>query len=406
MSHNLCLARCAPFVVLVVLMIAGCNGKSPDKTPVKTNPQPKTGNGKMAAGIQEDPIADKFGDQEVKQFIVTNKNGLTIKLIDWGATVTSVQVPDKDGKLGEITLSYKDFKTYQTNPSYFGATIGRYCNRIAKGKFSIDGKEHSLEINNKPNHLHGGTKGFDKRLWTAEKVERDGSRGVKFTYTSSDGEEGYPGEVRVEVTYLLTDDDELRMEYIADRASKATHINLTNHCYWNLAGPGETILDHELTIAADQFLPVDPTFIPTGEKRGVKETPWDFTTPHRIGERINDEQLGKKGQQGRGYDHNYIVRPAKPDAKDGLAFVARVHDPKSGRVMEIYSDQPGVQFYSGNFLDGEAGSGGFPLNGAFCLECQKFPDTPNQLDKGFPTTLLKPGEVYKQVTVHKFSVKE
>ncbi|MFQ5732378.1 MAG: aldose epimerase family protein [Planctomycetaceae bacterium] len=355
--------------------------------------------------IQPEPLKDKINGQDVTQYHLTNKHGLTVSLMSWGATVTSVQVPDRDGNLGEVTLAYKDLKTYGRNPSYFGATIGRYCNRIAGAEFRIGDEEYTLAANDGPNHLHGGKRGFDKRLWTAETLKSDGAAGVKFTYISADREEGYPGELTVHVTYSLTDDNELRIEYEAT-TTKATHVNLTNHCYWNLAGEGD-VLGHEVMIAADEVLPVDETFIPTGTKLAVKDTPWDFTTPRTIGERIADERLGKKDRKGRGYDHNYIVRVSDDAApKDGLAFVARVHDPKSGRVMEVRSNQPGVQFYSGNFLDGTAKSGGFQKHAAFCLECQKFPDTPNQQKNGFPTTLLKPGEVYQQVTVHTFSVRK
>jgi aldose 1-epimerase len=353
--------------------------------------------------IRSEPLDMKIDGEEVQQYHLTNTKGMTVSLIDYGAVITSVQTPDRDGEIGEITLGFKDLKKYGDDGPYFGATVGRYANRIANGKFTIDGTGYQLEKNNGPNHLHGGIKGLNHRLWRAKEMETENSVAVRFTYISEDLEEGYPGTLTSHVTYTLNNDNELRMEFEAT-TDKPTHVNLTNHCYWNLAGKGD-ILGHNLTLHCDQYLPVDAGMIPTGKKADVKGTPWDFTTAHTIGERINDEQLGKKGAEGRGYDHCYIVRPNSADKTTGLTLTAHVSDPNSGRVMEVFTNQPGIQLYSGNFLSGKKEDGGYKQNTAFCLECQVFPDTPNQEKNGFPTSRLNPGEVYKHVTVHRFSVK-
>lgn len=407
--------RAIAATLLLASAAAGCGGKktgeeSNTKTgPSKTKPA-EPSKAEPMLKVQPDPLAVKFDGQPVKQYILSNKNGMTVSLIDWGATVTSIRIPDKDGKFGEVTLSYKDYGQYQTNPSYFGCIVGRYGNRIASGKFTIDGKEYQLTTNdgpNKENLLHGGKEGFNRRMWQAKAFEREHAAGVTFELTSPDGDQGFPGTLNVRVTYTLNNDNELKIDYSAT-TDKPTHVNLTNHCYWNLAGPGPkaTILEHELMLNCDQFLPVDAALIPTGEKKAVKRTPWDFTTPSAIGKRIDDEQLGKKGATGRGYDHCYIIRPGATEKHGELPLIARAHDPKTGRVMEVFSDQPGVQFYSGNFLDGSENSGGFPRNGAFCLETQKFPDTPHHEKDGFPRTLITPEMPYSHVTVHRFSVKK
>lgn len=394
--------------ILLLALLSGCGGKTSSDEKSKTGKTDSVAGPtkKPNPGVAKDPLDVKIGDKAVTRYLLTNKNGMIVSLIDWGATVTSVLAPDKNGKLEEITLGYKDIKKYETNKSYFGCTVGRYCNRIAKGEFTIDGKSYQLTVNDGPNLLHGGKSGFHQRFWTvAEQINTPDAVGVRFEYVSPDGEEGFPGQVVAEVTYTLTNDNELKITYSA-KTDKPTHVNLTNHCYWNLSGVGEgDILGHEVMLNADQVLEGDNEFIPTGKKIDVKGTPWDFTTPRTIGERINDEKLGKKGAKGRGYDHCYIVREGKVDEKTGLTHIATVHDPNSGRVMEIFTDQPGIQFYSGNFLDGSEDSAGFALNSAFCLECQKYPDTPHHLKDGFPTTRLNPGEVYKQTTIHKFSVR-
>jgi aldose 1-epimerase len=327
----------------------------------------------------------------VTLFTCTNANGLVLKMIDYGAIVVSLQTPDRDGKLANITQGFDSIDGYLKRHPYFGATVGRYCNRIANGKFTLDGQEYTLATNDGANHLHGGLQGFDKCLWKAEPVPTDESVGVRFTYTSPDGEEGYPGNLATTVEYTLTNDNELKIEFSAT-TDKATPVNLTNHTYWNLAGAGVgTIKDHELMIAADQALAVDAGLIPTGEMVDVAGTPLDFRQPHKIGDHLLETGLDPVG-----YDHCFALR-----SQDGsLALAARVKDTSSGRVMEIRTTQPGIQLYSGNFLDGSADAGGFQQYQAFCLETQHYPDSPNQ--PSFPSTILQPGETYSQTTVHKF----
>jgi aldose 1-epimerase len=281
---------------------------------------------------------------------------------------------------------------------YFGSTVGRYGNRIAKGKFRIGDQEYTLATNNGPNHLHGGIKAFDALVWNAKEVKTDNAAGIEFTLRSADGDEGYPGALTATVTYTLNNDNELKIEYSAT-TDKPTIVNLTNHCYWNLGGAGAgQILRHELTIAADKYLPIDATSIPTSEAASVKGTAMDFTSPHAIGERI--DELKKPPHETKGYDHCYVLR----GQSGKLELAARVKDPSSGRVMEIRTTEPGLQLYCGNFLDGSESNGGFKQHEAFCLETQHYPDSPNQ--PSFPTTLLKPGQVYKSTTVHKFSVEK
>ena len=330
---------------------------------------------------------------EVTQYICTNNNGLVLEMVDYGATVTAVKTPDRDGKLANITLHCSDMSGYEACTSYFGSSVGRFCNRIAGGKFSIGDEPFTLATNNGPNHLHGGKVGFDKRIWKSTELQGDDFVGVRFSLTSDDGDEGYPGKLETVVEYILNNNNEMIVDFKA-KTDKPTHVNLTNHNYWNLAGAGSgKIYDHQLKIEADKYLPVDDTGIPTGKLADVKNTPFDFTEFQPIGKRLN--LIG--GTPG-GYDHCYALNSA-----DGqLALAAIVKDPSSGRVMEIHTTQPGLQFYSGNFLDGQPGSGGFAQHNAFCLETEHFPDAPNQPE--FSTTLLKPGDQYHQKTVHKFSV--
>lgn len=371
------------FTVLLPTALVGAEN-SPQKSSQKSMTIEKSAFGKTSAG------------KNVTLYTLTNSHGLIVKLIDYGATVVDVETPDKSGKLANITLSFPDLAGYTQRHPYFGSTVGRYGNRIAKGKFSINGQEFTLATNNGPNHLHGGKTGFDAVMWQAEEVKAADSVGVKFTYLSKDGEEGYPGNLNVTVTYSLTQADELRIDYSAT-TDKPTHVNLTNHNYWNLGGAKSgQILDHVLMIAADKYLPIDATSIPTGAPAEVQGTAMDFTKPTPIGERI--DALKTPPHETRGYDHCYVLR-----SHDGkLALAARVKDPKSGRVMEITTTEPGIQLYCGNFLDGSPGNGGFKQHEAFCLETQHFPDSPNQ--PSFPSTLLKPGQAYKSTTVHKFSV--
>jgi aldose 1-epimerase len=336
----------------------------------------------------------KADGKPVELYTLTNAKGMKAQIMTYGATLTGLWVPDRDGKLADVVLGFDDLQGYLKGHPFFGSTVGRVANRIAKGKFTLDGREYKLFVNNGPNTLHGGKKGFDKVIWTAAPVK---GNAVKFTYKSSDGEEGYPGNLTASVTYTLTDDNELRLDYEAT-ADKATPVNLTNHSYFNLAGQGSgTILGHELTLEADKYTPPDDTLIPTGEIKAVKGTPLDFTTPHTIGERI-DQLKDKTG----GYDHNFVLNGGGKK----LAPAARVREPKSGRVMEVLTTEPGVQLYTGNFLDGKLqGKGGaaYPKHGALCLETQHFPDSVNHAN--FPSTILRPGATFRSTTVYKFSAK-
>ncbi|MBU4270448.1 MAG: galactose mutarotase [Planctomycetes bacterium] len=348
--------------------------------------------GKMS--IKKEPFGKTPEGADVDLYTLTNANGLRVKIMTYGATITSVEVPDRDGLPANVTLSLDSLDDYLKGHPFFGSTVGRYANRIAKGKFSIDGKEYTLATNNGPNHLHGGEKGFDKVVWKAEPIEGKDFVGVAFSYESPDGEEGYPGILSAKVTYSLTNNNELRMDYVAE-TDKPTVVNLTNHAYWNLAGGGAgDVLDHLLTLNADRFLPTDDGLIPLGELEPVAGTPMDFTQPKTIGSRI--------GQVEGGYDHCYVLN--KTDGDTEPTFVAKITEPGSGRVMEIFTTQPGVQFYTGNFLDGTLTGGGKPFKRhyGFCLEAQHYPDSPNRPE--FPTTLLRPGEKYRHLTVHKFSV--
>jgi aldose 1-epimerase len=343
--------------------------------------------------LKKKPFGKLPDGREVTQFTLENANGLTVTLIDYGAIVTTVETYDRDGNKANINLGFPNLDGYLERHPYFGSTVGRYANRIAGAKFTLDGKEYTLFANDGANHLHGGKAGLDKVLWKAEPIETDDSVGVKFVYDSPDGEEGYPGKLRVSASYVLDDDNELTMTFDAT-TDKPTPVNLTNHNYWNLSGAGSgTILDHQLTISADKYLPVDAGLIPTGELADVAGTPLDFRQPHQVGERI--KELPNTPQ---GYDHCFVLNGSDDEAE----FAARVKDLKSGRVMDIYTTQPAIQFYSGNFLDGKPASGGYPQYAALCLETQHYPDSPNQ--EKFPNTILRPGEKYHHETVHKFSV--
>jgi aldose 1-epimerase len=322
---------------------------------------------------------------------------MTVKITNYGAIVTSILTPDKNGNMGDVVLGFDSLDGYLKDKStYLGAIVGRYGNRIAKGKFTLDGKTYTLATNNAPNHLHGGKVGFDNVLWTAEEVQSNEGPAVKLTYLSKDGEEGYPGNLTSVVTYTLTDDNGLKIDYLAT-TDKATPINLTNHSYFNLgAGKVENNYGHIVTINADKYTPVNSTLIPTGELKTVKGTPMDFTTPHAIGERI-------KQVEGGGYDHNYVLNKQANE----MSLAATVYEPTTGRYMEVQTTQPGIQFYSGNFLDGSMkGKNGITYNKhyAFCLETQHFPDSPNQ--KNFPSAILKPGEKYQESTIYQFSTKD
>jgi aldose 1-epimerase len=333
----------------------------------------------------------------VHKHVLVNEGGSSAAIMTYGATLIELKVPDRAGHFGDVVLGFDDLASYEKGHPFFGSTVGRYANRIAKGRFTLDGKTYELATNNGPNHLHGGLKGFDKKVWKAEKLENPVGPSVRFTTTSADGEEGYPGNMEIAVTYTLTNDNALRIEYRAT-TDKATPVNLTNHSYFNLAEKGH-VRDHVVTFAADRFTPSDETLIPTGEIKAVEGTPFDFRKPTPIGKRI--AELPATG----GYDHNLIVR--RLGAAGRLAKFATVYDPASGRVLEASTTEPGFQFYTANFLDGSMkGKGGVPYakHGAFCVEAQRYPDSPNKPD--FPSSILRPGQTYRQTTVYKFSTRK
>jgi len=417
-----------PFMVLLTLTFAaavcvtvGCSGpdegngkpaphgdKGAPVTPRDAGTEPEA----PAAGPDEpsppaitetdtdmNPAREKYGTlpdgTEVDQYTLTNAHGMKVTIITYGAMITSVEVPDRDGKLANVTLFRDSLEDYRAGHPYFGCVVGRYANRIAKGKFTLDGQEYTLATNDHENHLHGGDKGFDKYVWKAQPIKTDGIVGVTMTHVSPDGDEGYPGELTATVAYTLTDENELQMAYTAT-TTKPTVVNLTNHAYWNLAGAGSgKILDHVMMINADKYLPVDEGLIPTGEPKPVEDTPLDFREPKPIGRDLEKVEGG--------YDHCYVL--SKQPGEE-MSLAARVVEPKSGRVMEIYTTQPGIQFYTSNFLDGKVSGGGvaYQEHDGFCLETEHFPDSPNKPD--YPSTVLKPGETYEQVTIHRFSVQE
>jgi len=343
----------------------------------------------------------KTGDgRPVDLYTLTNSQGIEVRAMTYGGIIVSLRVPDKSGTLGDIVLGHEKLDGYLPNPPYFGVIVGRYANRIANAAFTLDGAKYTLAKNDGPNSLHGGLNGFNKQIWEAKEFKNAKGTGVAFSYLSKDGEEGYPGNLKVKVSYTLTDDNQLILDYEAT-TDKATPLNLSQHSYFNLAGEGNgDILGHHVMLNADRFTPVDKTLIPTGELRPVAGTPMDFTKPTAIGARINDnyEQL----VVGRGYDHNWVI-----NRKDkSLTLAARVHEPTSGRVLEVFTTEPGVQFYSGNFLDGTiTGKQGhvYKQRYGFCLETQHFPDSPNHPD--FPSTILQPGQTFRSQTVFKFSTK-
>jgi len=356
--------------------------------------------GKHKSGVEQQPFGTRDG-RPVTLYKLTNSHGVEVHAMNYGGIILSIRVPDRKGQFADIVLGHETMEGYVPNPPYIGAIVGRYANRIANGTFTLDGKTYTLPKNDGPNTLHGGTtRTFDKVVWDGEPLE--GKTGVAFSYLSKDGEEGFPGNLKVKVTYTLTDGNALIIDYEAT-TDKATPINVSQHSYFNLKGEGNgDILDHEIMINADRFTPVDKNLIPTGELRPVKGTPLDFTKSTRIGARIDDnyEQL----VLGHGYDHNFVLND-KPD-QNGLKLAARVHESASGRVLEVWTTQPGIQFYTGNFLDGTVtGKQGhvYKRRYGFCLETQHFPDSPNH--PKFPTTILKPGETFHQKSVFKFSAK-
>lgn len=356
-------------------------------------------------GVDQEPFGAVEGDSATL-YTLTNANGMVVKATNYGGTITSLLVPDTEGNLDDVVLGFDDVEGYRSeqylaaNP-YFGAIIGRYGNRIGDGTFTLDGETYEVTPNTPPHHLHGGQQGFDKVMWDARPFEGPDSVGIVFTYTSPAGEEGYPGTLQAEVTYTLNNDNELTFDYRAT-TDEATPVNLTQHSYFNLAGEGAgDILDHELMINADAFTPVDESLIPTGEIQPVQDTPLDFRNWTSIGARIgaDNEQL----TFGQGYDHNFVLNREASVPDDSLLLAARVYEPESGRLLEIRTTEPGIQFYSGNFLNGSLGDA-FQHRYGFALETQHYPDSPNQPD--FPSTILRPGEEYHSRTVYAFSTRE
>jgi len=355
----------------------------------------------MAKGklqVRKETFGKTADGKPVDLYTLTNSNGLEVRAMTYGGIIVSIRVPDRKGKLADVVLGHDNFDGYLVNPPYFGAIVGRYANRIANGTFTLDGVKYTLPKNDGQNTLHGGLIGFNKVIWEAKEFKNAKGVGVAFNYLSKDGEEGFPGNLKVKVSYTLTNGNQLIIDYEAT-TDKATPLNLTQHTYFNLAGEGSgDILGHEVMLNADRFTPADKTLIPTGEIRGVKGTPLDFTTPTAIGSRINDnyEQL----VIGHGYDHNFVIK-----RKDNsLTLAARAREPNSGRVLEVYTTEPAVQLYSGNFLDGTlVGKQGhaYKKRDGFCLETQHFPDSPNHPD--FPSTILRPGTTFRSQTVFKFS---
>ena len=379
---------------LLSLVLGACSQSS---TVNETTPQTKGGH---ALTIDKKPFGTAPSGKAADLYTLSNGT-LQAKITNYGGIIVSLDVPDRSGKTVDVVLGYNTLDEYVKDSPYFGALVGRYANRIAKGKFTLNGKEYTLLVNNGPNALHGGKVGFDKVVWDAEPFKTANAVGLKLTYLSKDMEEGYPGNLKVTVRYSLTADNTLEIQYEAT-TDQPTVLNLSNHSYFNLAGEGSgDVLGQVMMINADRFLPVDDTLIPTGELRAVKGTPFDFTQPKLIGEGIkaDDEQV----KFGNGWDHCWVINQTKPGEN---TLVCRVTDPKSGRTMEMHTTEPAVQFYSGNFLDGKnVGKSGKAYNfrNAFCLEAEHYPDTPNH--HKFPTTTLKPGQTYRQTTTYKFSAK-
>ncbi|SDE22032.1 aldose 1-epimerase [Dyadobacter soli] len=354
---------------------------------------------KMISTISKEAFGQLPDGQQADLYTLTNANGMTVNITNYGGIITKLTAPDKDGKWEDVVLGFDSLAPYLSGHPFFGALVGRYGNRIAKGKFKLNGQEYSLAINNGPNALHGGTKGFDKVIWKATEIKQDSIVGLQLEYTSKDMEEGYPGNLTVKVVYTLDNDNAITIDYTAT-TDKPTVVNLTNHSYFNLTGLKRDILDHEVTLESDSIVPVDTTLIPTGKLRAVEGTPFDFRKSTKINAGINkteDEQIAAGG----GYDHCWVLKRSG----DGLVQFATVREPESGRVMEVFTTEPAVQFYTGNFLDGKLTGKGATYSKRFglCLETEHYPDSPNQPQ--FPTTTLNPGDTYKTTTKYKFSAK-
>jgi aldose 1-epimerase len=352
----------------------------------------------VKANVTRAPFGAAPDGTNVELFTMTNAGGMQVEATNYGGTVTSIKVRDRSGALGDVALGFSSMEGYRDNSPYLGVIVGRYANRIARAQFKLEGRTYKLPANDGPNTLHGGVKGFDKVAWKAEPFERPGEVGVVLTHVGPDGDQGFPGTLSARVTYTLTDRNEFAIDYYAT-TDKTTVVNLTQHTYFNLAGEGSgPVLDHQLTLNADRYTPVDSKLIPTGELANVDGTPFDFRTAHAIGERIHADHPQLK--IGKGYDHNFVINRQN----DALVLAARVEEPTTGRVMEVHTTEPGVQLYTGNHLDGKLmGKAGkaYGERGGFCLETQHFPDSPNK--PSFPSTTLKPGEEYRSRTVYAFS---
>lgn len=389
--------RSGPLVLCVALIavLASCGKPAPQSTPAPASP-PVTSVAK--ASVARADFGKMPDGTVIELFTLTNASGMTVSAMNYGGIVTAIKVPDRNGELDDVALGYDSLEDYLKDSSYFGSIIGRYANRIGNARFTLDGLTYLLAKNDGPNTLHGGLKGFDKAVWQAEPFEHEGEVGVVFTHTSPDGDEGFPGTLSLRVIYTLTNKNELAFDYHAT-TDKPTVINLTQHTYFNLGGDGSgDVLAHELTIHADRYTPVDKTLIPLGDIVSVEDTPFDFRTRTPIGARIDADNPQIK--LGSGYDHNYVLNRARNE----LALAARVEEPKTGRVMEVHTSEPGMQFYTANHLDGSIiGKSGhvYDRRDAFCLETQHFPDSPNK--PTFPSTTLRPGETYQSRTVYTFS---
>lgn len=387
-------------VFSLAVLFAACSQKPAESTTTQPNQPSTAGKAGMTSNLKKENFGKLPDGAEVELFTLTNKNGMEVKITNYGATVTSIKVPDKTGKFDDVVLGYDNLAGYLAKNPHLGSVAGRYANRIAKGQFTLDGKTYTLAKNNGENHLHGGPKGFYQAVWTPSEGNAGDGPSLVLNYLSKDGEEGYPGNLNVTVTYTLTDNNELKINYAAT-TDKDTILNLTNHSYFNLAGAGNgDILNHQVRINADQITPVDKTMIPTGDVRQVAGTPFDFSKLTPIGAHINDqdEQL----IIGKGYDHNFILKTSNSISTPAV----EVYEPTSGRVMEVYTDQPGVQLYTGNFLDGTiTGKGGKVYNQRYglCLETQHYPDSPNK--PNFPNVVLKPGQRFVTTTIFRFSTR-
>jgi len=375
------------YVLVLILTVISCENIKKKKNMSLVN-------------IEKEFFGKTSDGTDVSQYTLKNSNGMHVSVINYGGIITSWKAKDRDGNYKDIVLGFNDLSEYESSSPYFGALIGRYGNRIKEGKFNLDGVEYTLAVNNGENHLHGGLKGFDKVIWDIEEDVNESSASLVLSYLSNDMEEGYPGNLDVKVTYTLSNNDELKVRYEAE-TDRSTVINLTQHTYFNLSADlSRHILDHQITIYADSFLPTDSTLIPTGELKDVEGTPFDFRELKRVGDDINesDRQL----TFGNGYDHCWVLN----NQDEGIRFVASAYDPLSGRLLEIFSDQPGLQFYTGNFLDGTIKSkndGIYDFRSGFCLETQHYPNSPNE--KSFPSVILNPGEKYDTETIFRFSTR-